>query len=133
MEMTETMEEKGWFHEALSNVEEILAGEPQNEKANIMKKRIENEIIKQARLVFKGSNDIPSVRHSVASISVDKLQLNPLEGFVFSRIDGRTDVKNLRYVTGMPQDDLYIVLHKFVRMGLIYLDENHQKKSSKGR
>lgn len=127
LDLSLTMEEKGWLHEALSNIEELLSKNPKQSQAIEIKLRLRKEIMKQAEMMFKTPDSIPTVRHAVASISVDKLHLNPREGFVFSRIDGRTDVKNLRYLTGMPRDELYLVLHKFVRMGLIYLDEKEKK------
>ncbi|MCD4653861.1 DUF4388 domain-containing protein, partial [bacterium] len=130
MEMTELMEKKGWYHEALSNLEEILSKEPGNAKGKRMKKRLEAEILKHAKLIFKSLDDIPTVRYAVASIGADKLMLTAHEGFVFSRIDGKTDVKNLRYLTGLPKDDLCVVLHKFIRMGLIFLEKNKRKVSS---
>ncbi|MBN1296209.1 DUF4388 domain-containing protein [bacterium] len=131
LDLSRVMEEKGWFHEALSNIEGLLNREPNHLVGNEMKTRLKQEIIGQAHLVFPSMNEIPAVRHSVAAVSVDKLHFSPREGFVFSRIDGQTDIRNLRYLTGLPKDDLYIILHKFIRMGLIYLDEKTQKTRSR--
>jgi len=129
-EMTELMEEKGWYHEALSYTEKILNYESGNSKSIEKKKYLEREIVKQAKLVFNSQSSVPSVRDSVSSINSCTQQLTPSEGFVFSRIDGKTDLKNLRYITGMPQNTLYIILHKFIRMGLIFIEDRSQKVRS---
>lgn len=132
LDMSLIMEEKGWFHEALSNIEDILKKEPENADALAMKERLIKAIIKEAKLVFPSTDEVPEIRHAVAAVSVDKLHFNPREGFVFSRIDGNTSIRNLRYLTGMPRDDLFVILHKFIRMGLIFLDDKHSRISSSG-
>lgn len=121
------MEEKGWFHEALSSIEDLLSKNPGYGEGIKIKQRLKKEIIKQAELVFASREEVPFVRQSVAAVSVDKLQLSPQEGFVFSRIDGNTSVRNLRYVTGMNEENLFVILHKFIRMGLIFLDDKNTR------
>ncbi|MBN1878679.1 DUF4388 domain-containing protein [bacterium] len=128
MEMAQNMEQKGWFHEALSNIGEILLKSPKHKDAELTKIRLENKILQSAKSVFKSVDVVPTIRHSVAAVSADKLCLNQREGLVFFRIDGSTNLKNLRYITNMNEDDLYIILHKFIRMGLIYLEDPAEKK-----
>lgn len=123
LELSETMEKRGWFHEALSNLEVVLKINGNCTEATTLKERIQARVLKNAERIFKSTECIPIVRHSVAEVSIDKLCLNHREGFVFFRIDGNTNLKNLRYITGIPRKDLYVILHKFIRMGLIYLDE----------
>jgi DNA-binding protein H-NS len=131
LELSETMEKKGWFHEALSNLESVLKIRSDCTEAKTIKDRIQAKVVKNAERIFTSSDCVPTVRHSVADVSIDKLYLNHREGFVFFRIDGNTNLKNLCYITGMHRKELYIILHKFIRMGLIYLDERKIGHSGK--
>ncbi len=123
LELSETMEQKGWFHEALTNLDEILVKNPNCIEAKEIKERIQEKVWMLVEQVFKSDESIPKIRHSVADVSTGKLYLNHQEGTVFFRLDGKTNLKNLRYITSLPKKELYIILHKFMRMGLVYLDE----------
>ncbi len=123
LELSVTMEQKGWFHEALSNLDEILLKNGDCVEAKEVKERIQQKVWKIVQQVFTSDESIPKVRHSVADVSLGKLYLNHREGMVFFRLDGKTNLKNLRYIIGLPKPELYIILHKFMRMGLVYLDK----------
>lgn len=133
LEMSASMEQKGWFHEALKNIEDVLQKNPRNTEAVNARNRLQEKILQNAKSVFKSQEMVPVVRHSVAAVSADRLCLNQREGFVFFRIDGSTNLKNLRYVTRLDENELYIILHKFIRMGLIFLDDKTEKKRKQNR
>jgi hypothetical protein len=133
MELAGSMEKKGWFHEALSNIAESAFANSNNPRIIQMKDRLESKVYEIARRVFGSSEVVPKIRQSVADVSIDKLSLNQREGLVFFRIDGVTNLKNLRHLTGVPQKELYVILHKFMRMGLIYFDEPFYMACSKSK
>ncbi len=123
------LEKQKGYHEASNVVVQILELDPDNEDARKMQARLEERTLKEARRIVQTETSIPVIRKSFSSLSPDNFTLSHQEGFVFSRIDGNTDIRSLKYLTNLPIDDLYIILHKLSQMGLI----SFQKKRIKTR
>jgi curved DNA-binding protein CbpA len=62
------------------------------------------------------ANLIPKPVHG---LDVRRLPLGPVEGFVLSRVDGRTTDSEIALLTGMPQADVVIVLHRLAELGAV--------------
>lgn len=118
------------YHEALSHLEKAQVLIPQKKIVLDIKKNIIAKIIKEAKKMFGDGSVIPKARQTISSLTPENLSLSTSEGFVFSRIDGYTNIKSLKYLTNIPEETLYLILHKFARMGLIYLEN---PKPSVGR
>ncbi|HKJ24463.1 MAG TPA: hypothetical protein VKB65_06550, partial [Myxococcota bacterium] len=69
----------------------------------------------------------PQEHSAVPQISTDcdlgSLTLTPSEGFLLSRVDGRTSWALLREVGGMPPEEVDATLRRFVDLGVVVLDE----------
>lgn len=58
----------------------------------------------------------------VANVDVRKFKLDPTDGFVLSRLDGRLGVKELAHETGLADDVVAQVLEKLERLGIVASD-----------
>ena len=123
------------FHEAHQQLEKAIELDPENKKARKMITDIQQDIVREANRLFADRNIIPKPRQTISSIPADRLLFSSKEGFVFSRIDGHSTIKNLKYLTNLRMNDILIILHKFARMGLIYMEKktssNLQKSGKK--
>ncbi len=115
------------YHEALAEYEKALKIDPENADVKRKKKLVIEKIIQEARKMISSDKLMPRVRQSFNQLSPENLVLSPEEGFVFSRIDGHTNIKTLKYVTNLSADRLYMVIHKLTRLGLVYLDKEALK------
>jgi curved DNA-binding protein CbpA len=61
------------------------------------------------------------VPHLVPGFDVKKLKLDPMDGFVFSRIDGRLGPRELARETGLPDFSVARALEKLERLGAVAL------------
>jgi adenosyl cobinamide kinase/adenosyl cobinamide phosphate guanylyltransferase len=113
------------YHESLICLSKALGMKPNIKTAKNLILDVKIKVLHDARRMITSPKVIPKVRRTFASLSPENLTLSSEEAFVFSRIDGNTDVKTLQYLTNLCKDEIYIILHKFSRMGLIYLDKNH--------
>lgn len=123
LQRVSTLVESKYFHEALELLHSMLNKAPTRSETKAEIKKIEKLLLQDAKRIIDSPNLVPKIRQSFSSMEPEKLQLTLQEGFVFSRIDGRTNIKMLKYVTSLSEDTLYIILHKFLRMGLAYLDK----------
>ncbi len=123
MQRVKTLVESKYFHEAIESLITIIKQAPLHNECRAELKRVEKLLLTDARKLIESPDLVPKIRQSFSSIQPDNLQLTLQEGFVFSRIDGRTNIKMLKYVTSLSEDTLYVILHKFIRMGLAYLDK----------
>jgi hypothetical protein len=130
MERAMDLKSSRGFHEALQVLQEIVKLDSTNDKAKQMIKAVENEIIREARRIIDSPAVIPKIRRTFASMSAENFTLSTKESYVFSRIDGKTDVKSLKYLTSFDTNTLYVILHKLIRMGLVYLDKIQPTLSS---
>jgi len=77
--------------------------------------------------VSMGPRREPQEHSAVPQISTDcdlgSLTLTPSEGFLLSRVDGRTSWALLREVGGMPPEEVDATLRRFVDLGVVVLDE----------
>ena len=129
----EELSEKQGYHESLKHLERASEFSKDNADIQKKKKEVRGKIINEAKKMITNHDVVPSVRQSFSSLAPENFTLSQHEGFVFSRIDGRTDIKSLRYLTNLPLDDLYVILHKFVRMGLVYLEDPDKRMASSKR
>jgi hypothetical protein len=121
--------EKRAFHDALEYLNDMLEVDPESQRARELMEKARRELVIDARRMISSDKIIPRIRRSFSSISPDMMTMSPQEGFVFSRLDGHTNIKMLQYLTQMPMDELYVILHKFSRMGLIYFSKRNPVKS----
>ncbi|MBN1552190.1 DUF4388 domain-containing protein [bacterium] len=126
---TELMEHQG-YHESIAILRKILEIDKTCAPAETLLRKCKKHIIHDAKRMIESPDIIPKIRHSFSSLSPAKLPLTAEEGFVYSRIDGRTSVKSLKYLTNMEMETIYIMLHKFSRMGLIYLEKLPPRRKS---
>ncbi len=123
MQRVQTLIESKYYHEAIESLISIIKQAPFHSECRAELKRVEKMLLMDARKLIDSPDLVPKIRQSFSSIQPDNLQLTLQEGFVFSRIDGRTNIKMLKYVTSLSEDTLYVIVHKFIRMGLAYLDK----------
>ncbi|MBN1354955.1 DUF4388 domain-containing protein [bacterium] len=121
------------YHEALSYLNRAQDLDPKNQSIKRMICDIKIKILNDAKRMIPAGKAVPKIRQSFSTLAPERLILTAEEAFVFSRIDGTTDVRSLTYLTNLSKDDLHIILHKFIRMGLIYLDAVKPKNLSKRR
>lgn len=66
-------------------------------------------------------------------IDLTTLQLEPIDGYILSRIDGFTCVKILADVVGMGPERLYTRLNRLVAQGAVRWKKSHHRESSGGQ
>jgi len=123
LEHAHALEAQQGYYEAIDELDNMLKIQPDDQEAIEMKFRLKKSALKEARKIIPSDKVIPKIRQSFTSLAPDKFKLSSYEGFVFSRIDGFTNVKSLRYLTNLDPNDLHIILHKLSRMGLIYMEK----------
>ena len=122
LERAHTLRSERAFHDAIRHLQELLKMDETDIESWALITQIEEEIVRDAQKIMGSENVVPKIRHTFSSLQADNFMFTAQEGFLFSRIDGHTNLKTLRYMTGLEMKNLYIILHKFVRMGLIYID-----------
>ena len=107
----------GQYSEALSAFEAALAIDPQNKYARLFVLKIKREM-EDAKSV----NEIPLDGVPVLSVSLDelaKLELDPQEGFVLSRVNGDWDVRSILKICPMREDEVLVIFKRLVENTLI--------------
>jgi curved DNA-binding protein CbpA len=66
--------------------------------------------------------DSSRVPKPAGGIDVRKLPLDPVDGFVLSRVDGRTSIRELSAVTGIPEDGVTKSIAKLHSLGAIVIE-----------
>lgn len=66
--------------------------------------------------------DSSSVPKPAGGIDLRKLPLDPVDGFVLSRVDGRSNIRELAAVTGIPEDGVAKSIAKLHSLGAIVID-----------
>jgi tetratricopeptide (TPR) repeat protein len=66
-------------------------------------------------------NDVPKIREDV---DLTKLGLNVEEGFLASRVDGRTTIGELALVVGKPEPEILRVLDRLEKVGVVYYGDD---------
>jgi tetratricopeptide (TPR) repeat protein len=67
----------------------------------------------------------------VSGLDVRSLPLSALEGFVFSRIDGRASVAEIVTVTGLPMEQVGEIIDKLVKLGAVRLKAPEPEPSAR--
>ncbi len=110
----------GRFQEALVLFEELFRERPNDIEIKRYLGYSRVQLMKRymARL---GSKDAIPVRTSDRAENYIGLDFNSEEGFIFSRIDGKTDLKGIVLISGMKPLKAYGILYHFHESGVIRL------------
>ncbi len=119
MDQAELLFNKNALHEAYDFIGRALKLDSNCAKAIKLKVQTESAILTESKKIVTSEKMIPNIRQYIKNMPMDKLYLTGEEGFLFSRIDGKNDIKTLRYLTGISKDKLIMMLHKFYQIGLI--------------
>src|SRR5437762_2368234 len=68
---------------------------------------------------------VPKLREG---IDITKLRLSLEEGFVASRIDGRTTIADIAHLVGKPRPETEKILDRLAKAGIILIDSGDTKK-----
>jgi DNA-binding response OmpR family regulator len=108
------------FEEALQLWEELNRDAPKDIE---VKKYIEitrTQLMKKYLEILESKDSVP-IRTSNRPEDFVGLDFNSEEGFIFSRIDGRTDLKGIVAISGMKPLKAYGILYNFKKSGVIRL------------
>ena len=107
----------GQHSEALAAFEAALAIDPQNKYARLFVLKIQREMEDA-----KGVNEIPLDGVPVLCVSMEelaKLELDPHEGFVLSRVNGEWNVRSILKICPMQEDEVLIIFKRLMDITLI--------------
>jgi tetratricopeptide (TPR) repeat protein len=107
----------GQHSEALAAFEAALAIDPQNKYARLFVLKIQREMEDA-----KGVNEIPLDGVPVLCVSMEelaKLELDPHEGFVLSRVNGEWNVRSILKICPMREDEVLIIFKRLIDIALI--------------
>lgn len=107
----------GEYKKALELFESALEVDPQNKYARLF-------VIKIKRVLedLKSVSDIPLdgvPRLKVTLLELSKLELDPHEGFVLSRVNGTWDVDSITKICPMNETEVLIIFKRLLDQGLI--------------
>jgi tetratricopeptide (TPR) repeat protein len=111
----------GQYEEALARFQEALALDAQNKYARLFVLKIER-ILQDLQTVA----DIPleSVpRLKITLMDLARLDLDPQEGFVISRVNGEWDIASITKICPMGEQEVLIIFKRLLDQGLIELSE----------
>ncbi|MBN1354761.1 response regulator transcription factor [bacterium] len=108
--------------EALQFFENLYQEDPKDMDVKRYIEITRTQLMKKYISTLKSKDAIP-VRTSNASEDFIGLDLNSEEGFIFSRIDGQTDLKKIVAISGMKPLKAYDILYNLYQSGVIKLKE----------
>jgi tetratricopeptide (TPR) repeat protein len=111
----------GQYEMGLDSFEEALTLDPQNKYARLF-------VIKIKRILEDLQNvaDIPRAgvpRLKVTMVELARLDLDPQEGFVLSRVNGEWDVDSITKICPMAEQEVLIIFKRLFDQGLIEFTE----------
>jgi DNA-binding response OmpR family regulator len=111
------------FKESLQVWELLYRKNPKDLEVKRYVEITRTQLMKMYLEVLIGKNEIP-VRITTSPDKLIGLDLNTEEGFIFSRIDGQTDLKSIVAMSGMSAIRAYDVLFNLCKSGVIRIKES---------
>ncbi|MBN2053534.1 DUF4388 domain-containing protein [bacterium] len=111
--------ERGFFLEARRELTELDMAAPGNVVVEEKRKEIALLIRKDKVALFSNDYQFPVLSIAIDSKEFRNIPMSATEGFLLSRIDGKTPLHRIVSLSGVAKDDAYDTLYKFYKMGII--------------
>ncbi|HLE68974.1 MAG TPA: DUF4388 domain-containing protein, partial [Vicinamibacteria bacterium] len=110
----------GQYEMGLSTFEEALALDPQNKYARLFVIKIRRILEDLQNVADIPLNGVPRLK--VTLMELARLNLDPQEGFVLSRVNGEWDVDSITKICPMGEQEVLIIFKRLFDEGLIDFD-----------
>jgi tetratricopeptide (TPR) repeat protein len=110
----------GDYQKALEKFQAALEIDPQNKHATLFKIKIEAVLEDLDKFSEISTDAVPRLKVTLSELS--KLDLDPQEGFVLSRVNGEWDVDSIMKICPMIEQDVLVIFHRLLDKELIGLD-----------
>ena len=110
----------GDYQKALEKFQAALEIDPQNKHATLFKIKIEAVLEDLDKFSEISTDAVPRLKVTLSELS--KLDLDPQEGFVLSRVNGEWDVDSIMKICPMIEQDVLVIFSRLLDKELIDLD-----------
>lgn len=111
----------GEYKKALELFESALTLDPQNKYARLFVLKIQRILEDLDEVSEIPLDGVPRLK--VTLLDLSKLELDPHEGFVLSRVNGTWDVDSITKICPMGETEVLIIFKRFLDAGLIEIGE----------
>lgn len=108
--------------EAIKAVKSLLELFPEHAEAKALLLQIQREQIQDIHQTVGSDTNVPKLEIPLTDPRFQEMNIGAHEGFLLSRMDGITNIKNLANLTRIPMEDVYQILYELKRKGIISLN-----------